>query len=168
MLLSNAHRSDQGFTLIELLIIVVIVGILTAIAAPSFLALLNRSRIHDALVAVEGALKEAQREAVKRSTSCTITLSTNSVTGPCLVTGSRNLKNEIQLATNISGSPATVTFSHRGTVTLSDTGTIVLYRSDSSNGQRCLVMSSPLGIVRTGNYSGSTSSVTASSCIASL
>jgi len=165
----NAPRGNQGFTLIESLIIVLVIGILAAIAAPSFLATLNRSRVNDALAALEGALKEAQKEAVKRSTNCTVTLDTTDkkVTGPCLVTGDRTLSNGVQMATNITGS--TITFSHKGTVTLSDTGTIALYRSDETNNQRCLVLSSPLGIIRSGNYTGSiASSITATNCSTSL
>lgn len=168
---SNAHRSDQGFTLIESLIIVAVIGILAAVAAPSFLATLNRSRVNDALTSVEGALKEAQKEATKRSTSCTVTLDTTDkkVTGPCLVTGDRVLTNNVLIKTSMAGTAPTITFSYKGTVTLSDTGTIALYRSNESNNQRCLVLSSPLGIIRSGNYTGSVSgSITATNCSTSL
>lgn len=145
MLPSSVHRSDQGFTLIESLIIVLVIGILAAIAAPSFLATLNRSRVNDALAAVEGALKEAQREAVKRSTNCEVTLGTNSVTGPCLVTGTRTLNN-----VNLRSSASTVEFSFKGNTTSGNT--IVLSNPDSSINQKCLAVAIGIGIMRTGKY----------------
>lgn len=161
MLPSSVHKSNQGFTLPEVLIIVVIVGILAAIAVPSFLGWYNRQKVNQALTKVQGALKEAQREAIKRSKSCTVTLNTNTVTGPCLVTGDRELPSGVSMATNISGSPPSTIFSYRGTVTLYDTGKVVLFVEEY---KKCLALSSPLGIMRKGKFIGSTSDVTGGTC----
>jgi len=159
MLLFNARNSSRGFTLIEMLVIIAVVGILAAISAPSFLAWQNRTRVNNALTDVRGALQEAQREAMRKSKTCTVTLNTTNkkLTSPCLVTGDRTLPNGVVIATNISGSPAKAAFSYRGTILLSHTGKIILSTGDNTY-KRCLVVSSPLGIMRTGSYSGSNSS----------
>ena len=66
MLLYNARRKfNQGFTLIEMLVTIIIIGVIASLAAPNFLGLLNQSRVKDGLAQVEGAIKEAQRQAIR-------------------------------------------------------------------------------------------------------
>lgn len=168
MLFRNAHKTSQGFTLIETLTVLIVIGILSAIAVPSFLALLNRNKVNDAVAKVQGALQEAQREAIRRSRSCIVTLNTTNqkVTSPCLITGDRTLPNGVAIVTNLGGTPPSITFSFRGNTT--DSGAIVLYMSDGSIPKKgCLVISNGLGIMRSGVYNGSTASVTANNCVTS-
>ncbi len=181
MLLCNADKNSQGFSMIETTIILMIVGILSAIAVPNFLAMYNRVKLNDAVTKVRGALQEAQREAIRKNHLCTVTLDTtnpknNKVIGSCFVTGARTLADDgVAMATNIlpptgAGLPA-IPFSFKGTTTTmalsggTNSGTIVLSLADGSGQKKCLVISKGIGIMRTGDYSGSTSSyITADNC----
>ncbi len=148
MLPSSAHKGNQGFTLTEVLIIVVVVGILAAIAAPSFLGWYNRQKVNQALTKVQGALKESQREAIKKSKSCTVTLNTNIVTGDCLVTGDRDLNGVVLRRPDTMSA---ISFDFKGVT--GNTGTVVLALPADSVQQKCLVLAPGVGIMRTGNYS---------------
>jgi prepilin-type N-terminal cleavage/methylation domain-containing protein len=56
-------RSIAGFTLIEMLVIIIIIGILFAIAAPGWDAFLSRQRVNTAREQVVQAVKQAQTTA---------------------------------------------------------------------------------------------------------
>lgn len=89
------RRNSQGFTLIETLVILIIIGILSAIAAPSYLGMLNRNKVNDGLTKVRGALQEAQREAIRRSRRCQVGLSSGNqsmVTSNCFVSVDYTIK----------------------------------------------------------------------------
>ncbi|CBN57284.1 MULTISPECIES: prepilin-type N-terminal cleavage/methylation domain-containing protein [Kamptonema] len=59
----NHQQHDTGFTLIELLILLLIVGILSSIAAPGWLAFINNQRLRTSQSRVYGALQLAQSNA---------------------------------------------------------------------------------------------------------
>jgi len=186
MLLSNVRKTNQGFTLIELLIILLIVGILSAFAGPSFLGLLNRGKVNNAVAQVQGALQEAQREAIRKSRNCTVVMTVGSsatlkspsedtnnnglldvaagedINGNetldknnCLLTGPRTLPNNVNMSTNVTGSPIQITFNIQGNTKFlpNETGTIVLYESNGSSlGKKCVAISQGIGIIRSGAY----------------
>lgn len=59
----SSQSSTDGFTLLEVLAVMVIIGLLAAIAAPSWLALMNRQRATSAKNEVQQVIRTAQTEA---------------------------------------------------------------------------------------------------------
>ena len=76
----NAARSPAqsaaGFTMIELLVVIIIVGVLSAIAAPGWLGFLNRQRVNAVNDAALNALREAQREAKRTKRDYSVSFKT--------------------------------------------------------------------------------------------
>lgn len=63
---TKSRKGDQGFTLLELIVTVLVLGILSSIAAPSWLAFINNQRVRTVNDRVLQSLRSAQSEA-KRS-----------------------------------------------------------------------------------------------------
>jgi type II secretory pathway pseudopilin PulG len=99
----GASTRHSGFTLIEKIIIVAVMGILGAVAAPNLSKLLDRAKLDQATQEVRSALDETQREAIRGNKSCVVTLNLveSKVTGTCLQSGNRDLPQKISLATNM-------------------------------------------------------------------
>lgn len=58
---ANTYRKQAGFTLIEMMIVVAIVGILAAIAYPSYMDSVRKSNRADAKAALNDAAQQMQR-----------------------------------------------------------------------------------------------------------
>jgi type IV fimbrial biogenesis protein FimT len=69
--LARARRA-AGFTLAEMMIVVAIIGILAAIAAPSMAEMIRAQRLRTAAFDVFAALSLARSEAIKRNVAVTI------------------------------------------------------------------------------------------------
>ena len=165
-MLKFKNKSDRGFTLIELIIVLIILGIVAAIAVPNFFALLSRYQVNNSLERLLGGIRETQQQAMRHRILCRININTgaNTLTGNpngCLLS-TRNIDDNITIRTNIPGATPNITFSPKGTTT--KMGTIVL-SSNNTEIQKCFVISLGLGIMRTGDYTGArTGSVSASEC----
>lgn len=71
-MLVSLHDRARGFTIIELMIVIVIVGVLATIAAPSFSYILATMRVKTAASDIHLSLVRARSEAIKRNTNVTV------------------------------------------------------------------------------------------------
>lgn len=60
------RKQASGFTLVELLVTIAVLGVLTALAAPSFTGLMESWRVRQATEALQSTLYFARSEAIKR------------------------------------------------------------------------------------------------------
>ena len=164
------RRSNHGFTITEALIVVLIIGILSAIAIPSWLAFLNILRLNTAQDQVYSAMREAQSNAKRDKLTWQASFRETSVAGknilqwvihPATITppsGSwNNLDPNIQLDDETtlqkSGGVSRAQFDYRGHVVLAPNqnlglGRVTLSITDGSSVKRCTVVSTYLGAMR--------------------
>lgn len=67
------QKQAQGFTLVELMVVIVIVGILSAIALPNFLSQSSKAKITEPLGKVSAGLKQAQSIWIEKGTFTGVT-----------------------------------------------------------------------------------------------
>jgi prepilin-type N-terminal cleavage/methylation domain-containing protein len=164
MLPIPAHKSSinsLGFTAVELAITVAVLGIVAAISAPSMIGWYQNVQVADAVDRLEGAFKESQREAIRMTDDCTITIPTGAdqtlatSTNNCLVSGDRSFTSvNLALAT---GSGNAVAFDYKGRQTNPQVTVLVSNAQSPSATTRCLVTSQGLGVIRTGTWNSTTS-----------
>ena len=83
---SPSHpRSQSGFTLIEILVVVSVLGILAALALPSFQPLIERWRVKTTVEELQSSLYFARSRAITNAGN--IVLVKNDVAGSCVSTG---------------------------------------------------------------------------------
>lgn len=164
----------SGFTLIELMITVVILGILSGIAIPSFQRNWQQERLKAATREAATWLEDVRLRAVQQSQTCVIQVVDNSATlqpdpssNSCIEVGPLNLRESVDNAQKLvlcsqaalSPSTASCTSSNSQTTptelvitprgTISRGGLVKLHFSESIP-NRCIAVTQPLGMVRQG------------------
>ena len=170
-----SRKGDEGFTLLEVLVIALIVGILSSIAAPSWLAFINNQRVRTVNDRVFQTLRTAQSEAKRNKRDVTVTFYTTSSTpsvDPPRVEIDTNpaetdtSKKEIRIETFSSGgeikpgtialtpTPAnSITFDYRGNLPTNTTPFYVTVAPASGGAKKCVIVETIIGGMRTGEGS---------------
>merc|ERR1711959_417084 len=76
---------EKGFTLVELMIVIVIVGILSAVALPNFLNQTGKAKATEAKTKVTALLKQASTEALEGTTTTALSTMNTATTGAVAV-----------------------------------------------------------------------------------
>ncbi|GAB4234790.1 MAG: hypothetical protein Kow0049_18910 [Stanieria sp.] len=160
MQLYRVPKSNSGFTLIEIVITSIVVGVLAAISVPNLFGLFTQNTVKADISKIESALKEAQRQAIRKSKQCTVSIDYSSSpiaissNPPDCILSKREIDETLVMKSEPNDSTLDITFSYKGNV--QNSYTIVLY-SDFASTRKCVYVSDGLGIIKQGSYLGDVS-----------
>jgi prepilin-type N-terminal cleavage/methylation domain-containing protein len=167
------NRSSSGFTLIEMIVAVSMIGIISAIAAPSWLAFINARYLNISQDQVYRAMREAQSQAKKEKLTYHASFrEQNNIVQwaihPATIDASNAKWNDLDASVKLDQDESTlelsngvrrVPFDYMGSVK-PPFGRITLLSKFGGKAKRCVIVSTILGAMRTAkenpepNFSG--------------
>jgi len=171
-----SRKGDGGFTLLEVLVIALIVGILSSIAAPSWVAFINRQRVRTVNDRVLQTLRSAQSEAKRTKRDIRIEFDTTvdppkvKFNPPLGTGGSEQMLDgggEIKPGTIVltvnkpagaTPPPNSLVFDYQGNLTAGTTPFYVTVAASRGGTKQCVIVETLLGGMRTdeGTFNAST------------
>jgi type II secretory pathway pseudopilin PulG len=165
----EASLSTSGFTLLELLIMVGMIGLLSAIAAPNWIAFVNRLRLNTAQDQVYRGMQEAKSNATLQKITWQFSVREVTVSGKPVVqwavhpesinpaiapwhnldSGIRLYTQETTLHKDKKNGIQRVQFNYIGN-TNAQLGQLTLTTDESSHVKRCVYVSTLIGTLRMG------------------
>ena len=158
------RRFQDGFTLIEMIAVVLMIGILSAIVAPNWLAFMKTRNLNVAQDQVYRAMREAQSQARKEKLTYHVSFrEQNNIVQwaihPATINSSNAQWNDLDASAKLDENESTlnklsngvrrVQFDHIGSVPLSQLGRITLSSKSGGQTKRCVFISTILGAMRT-------------------
>jgi type IV fimbrial biogenesis protein FimT len=157
----QAAHTHRGFSLIELLIVVVILGVVAAIAAPNFQGTIENNRVNSAAEGMRDAIAVARTEAIRRGTSvwlepdctpaswsCGWKLMQNGASGTPEQIRTGDTPSAVDIA--LDGTATRITFNPNGT--FAPNNTFFVFRPQGqTTGGRALMLNRGLMICRSGS-----------------
>ena len=156
------NSSNSGFTLVEILVVIVLVGILSAIAFTTWLGFVNTRRLNVAQDEVYRAMRQAQSQAKKQKLTWQVSFREQNdivqwAVHPATVNASmanwNNLDSNIRLDQETtlqqSNGIRQIQFDYGGNVRQPPLGRITLSSPYAGKAKRCVYFSTILGSMRT-------------------
>lgn len=164
------RQKDQGFTLIEMLVVLMIMGVLIAMATPSVLAMMSRAKLSNSVERVRDALELSRSQTTQKNKPCKVYIPTgNQIVSDCLISADNSSsgitgvpnglpsiklddRDDIVIRNSDSAVPLLkITYNFKGVT--QNSGTVILSsRSNPDGEKKCLMVDAGIGLVRTGKY----------------